>query len=220
MNTNFVRAWWIIGALLIGFLIGGFFFILNAKRTAIKEEVNIIPEAPENVEIPAPSLPSYKGDSIDNIGTDPIINTVSAATIEKYKKELTTLKDSLVKEPNNFDEWVQVGMIKKIFNNYSGARDAWEYACIVAPKNSIAYFNLGGLYGSYLHEFEKAELNYLRAIENDSKLAYLYLGLADFYWTFDVSKRDKADDIIRKGLEALPGDEALLQALQMYTSGK
>jgi tetratricopeptide (TPR) repeat protein len=221
---------WVAGTtfLFMGFFIGFLIFkrgMPPPSSTATAGSIMMPPPPPAPTVLsgpaggpPAPhTLPLYAGDSIENIGTDQFIKQVPADALARYQAELATLKNDLALHPNNFDEWLRLGVIKQFFNNFIGARDAWEYAVLVAPKNSTAYFNLGGLYGDYLHDFPKAEKDYLKAIENDPKLPYFYTGLADFYWTFDVSKKAQAADVIRRGLVALPDDPALLAALKIYT---
>lgn len=164
--------------------------------------------------------PSYTGDPIDNIGNDPFIRQVPADYLEKYKQELANFKKTLTENPGNAEAWARVGALKKFFNNYLGARDAWEYAKIVNPKFSIPYYNLGGLYAGYLRDNPKAEENYFKAIEIDPSLDYLYLGLADFYKVFYPEKADQAVEVIRLGLKEFPDNESLLKALKHYESVK
>lgn len=163
-----------------------------------------------------PSLPKYGGEPIDKIGNDSFIQQVPPDYLKKYKEELTELKKILTENPNNVEKWLRVGVIKKFFNNYNGARDVWEYAKIVNPKFSTSYYNLGGLYGGYLRNNLKAEENYLKAIEIDPQLSYLYLGLAELYSVFYPEKKYLADDVILRGLKELPDNESLLQALKQY----
>jgi len=162
-------------------------------------------------------LPLYTGDPIENIGNDPFIKMVPAAYLEKYKKELAELNDALINNKSDVDKWLRVGVIKKFFNNYLGARDAWEYAKLINPNHSTVYYNLGGLYSHYLRDYSKAEENYLKAIMIDPNLSYLYLGLADFYHTF-VGNTAKALETVKQGLLALPNDASLLKARDYYSS--
>jgi tetratricopeptide (TPR) repeat protein len=182
----------------------------------LEEDVEVDEEISGETEGTTVVFPPYIGDPIENIGNDSFIAQVPPASLLAYKTELAELKASLSKKPGNFDGWLRLGVIKKFFNNYTGARDAWEYANIIAPKNSSAYYNLGGLYGAYLKDFKKAEERYLTAIENDPKFSYLYVDFANFYWTFDISKKHLAKGVIEKGLVALPDDPSLLQALERY----
>jgi hypothetical protein len=159
-------------------------------------------------------VPPYKGEAIDEVGDDPIIKDYPVEIVESYKEELAELATELSENPFDFDNWVRVGVLKKFFRNFEGARQVWEYANIIAPVNSVAHSNLGDLYGFYLNEFEKAEENYLKAIEVDPQFSQFYIGLAEFYYTHD--RQPDAEDIINRGLETLPGDETLTMSLKRY----
>ena len=53
---------------------------------------------------------------------------------------------------------------------------------LVRPKNSLSFHNLGDLYGFYLKDSSKSELNYLQSIRNDPMNVDAYLNLTDLYW--------------------------------------
>ena len=96
------------------------------------------------------SLPRYAGQPIMTIGNDPIINQFPISVVEKQKTYLANLNTALQKNPYDFDSWMQVGNHKKFFNNYEGARDAWEYAKLLVPAQQLPYLNLANLYAYYL----------------------------------------------------------------------
>lgn len=157
---------------------------------------------------PEPSFPKYSGEPINYIGNDKIIADFPTEALAKQKKYLALLSDSLNVHPYNFDEWMQVGIHKKFFNNYNGAKDAWEYAKILQPRNPLPYLNLANLYAYYLRDLNKAEENYLAAINNDLNNIYgSYYVLANFYRDFGV--KDKALEYYQKTLQFNPFDEAV-----------
>ena len=162
------------------------------------------------------NLPRYRGDTIDNIGNDPFIRQVPTEKAEQYKAELSRLKNALTENPTDLESWLQVGLIKKLFNNYAGARDAWEYAKLINPKHSIAYYNLGDIYSGYLKDVNKAEENYLKAIEVDPALSQYYVTLALFYEFVYKEKTDLVDDVLVTGLQYAPFDESLRYQLIRY----
>ena len=138
--------------------------------------------------------------------------SIPAQIKENTVKEIERLKALLKQDSNLFNEWLDLGMLYKSFDDYEGAREAWEYASVIRPVNSLSFGNLGVLYGYYLKNPVLAEKNYLKAIENDPKLPYLYGQTADFYLEVALNPV-KARSILEKGLKAIPGDEGLLAAL-------
>jgi len=116
--------------------------------------------------------------------------------IENQIKENTGLLRS---DSNVFIPWISLGQLRKVIGDYEGARDAWEFVGIVHPKNALSFHNLGDLYGSYLRDFPKAEMNYLISIENDNANINAYLNLADLYWYGGY--KDKIADLLLAGIK-------------------
>ncbi len=185
----------------------------NATGTIVRE--NLPKENEAKTAGGNPALSAYQGEAIDVIGGDPAVKQTPAAYLEKYRQELSDWKIRLAKNPADLDGWLRVGVLKKFFNNYLGARDAWEYAKIVAPEGHIAYYNLGNLYGAYLNDFSRAEENYLEAVRL-SRLPYLYLNLADFYRVFYKEKSGLAETVLLEGIKNNPDDSGLKLALANY----
>ena len=144
------------------------------------------------------------------------ITFFSAYPEEQKEKISSQIKDILAllkQDASLFNEWLDLGLLRKAIGDYGGAREAWEYASAIRPQNSLSFSNLGVLYGYYLGNAALAEKNYLKGIENDPKLPYLYAQTADFY--LEVMKnKEKAKNILEKGLKEVPGDEALKAALE------
>ena len=155
------------------------------------------------------ALPPYNGEPIYILGNDlAVINALPKEVVEKQKSYLQELEISLNENPNNFDGWIAAGLHKKFFNNYSGARDAWEYAKLVSPDSSLSYLNLANLYGYYLNNLKKAEENYLLAIDRDPVNSYgSYYALANFYRDFGF--KEKAINYYKQVLDFSPNDESV-----------
>ncbi|MBI4118353.1 MAG: hypothetical protein HY455_02375 [Parcubacteria group bacterium] len=133
------------------------------------------------------------------------------AKVEMASK-INALVTSLKQDPTLFNVWVDLGLFLKEIEDYEGALEAWEYASAIRPNNSLSFGNLGVLYGYYLKNPVMAEKNYLKAIENDPKLPYLYTQTADFY--LEVMKApEKARAILKKGVAEIPGETGLQTAL-------
>jgi len=157
-----------------------------------------------------PVVEIYKGEKITEIGNDKFIKKIPEEIVMEYKKKLEEWEAVLKKNPMDVDAWISIGMIKKFFNNYAGARDAWEYAKYLNDGNSVVYYNLGNLYGSYLKDYKKAEENFLKAIELEDKNVNYYIGVADFYRNFYTEKKEKIKIILEEGIKQVPNDVSIL----------
>ncbi len=142
------------------------------------------------------------------------INFDDKILIETKIEEVKALikENSLAYEP-----WMNLATYLKMAGDLEGAGIIWEYVGILYPKNSTSFTNLGNLYGYYLNDIKKAEINYFKSIENDPNFSNLYLRLADFYREV-VGDLEKAKNILIKGLAVLPQDPSLLGSLEYVNS--
>lgn len=107
--------------------------------------------------------------------------------------------------------WINLGLQKKAQEDYEGARDAWEYASKIRPKNALSFHNLGMLYGYFLEDNAKAEQNFEQAIQNNPQEAFLYIGLFEFYRDV-VKDKEKARAVLERGIQAQTGYDDVLRA--------
>jgi len=162
------------------------------------------------------AIGNYQGEPLAEIGTDPIIEQMPPDALQAKKERLAELILRLKANPSDFDVWMELGLIKKFFNNYRGAVAVFEYARVLNPANAVVHYNLANLYGIYLRDYPKAEEYYRAAIERAYGLAYTYLGLAEFYRDFYKEKSNLVDDVLLAGLEVIPDDPNLLLNLAFY----
>ncbi len=119
-----------------------------------------------------------------------------------------------VKEnPDFFQGWLELGILKKNIGDFEGARDAWEYASVIRPANSVSFGNLGELYWRYLHQYLQAEMNWKMSIKNDPSNSGMYISLSGIYFYSMKEKNEFADDILMEGIEKNPQNRDLLKAL-------
>lgn len=156
----------------------------------------------------------YRGRPLDEVKfSQAVLQSMSierrnqiAADIRKYVK---MAKES----PEYITAWLQTAILKKAIEDYAGARDIWVYVTIARPHEVIAFLNLGDLYTNYLKDYSKAEKNYQNAIKAEPKNAMGYLGLSDLYIFFYKEKAGQAEQILKQGIAANPGDVNLQKAL-------
>lgn len=212
--------------LFLVFLATGYYFFIfkdkiqqefadsNDRNKELTNESLVYPKPKE-----AFSLPKYTGAPIGIISEDAIVSgTYSQETKFKLKNELSDIAEMLSYEPDNLENLLRAGVIKKFFGDYLGARDLWEYASLVRPKNSTSYANLAGLYALYISDFKKAEFNYKKAIENSPGDIYLYTGLADLYQNYALSEIvvEEVEKTIKTGLGANPENTTLILYLARF----
>ena len=161
-------------------------------------------------------LLQYTGQAMNYLGDPKIIAGYPKQFVDELQKRLNTAIEYIAKSPKEEVYWIELGMVKKQFDNYIGARDAWEYARLINNKNSIIYHNLGSLYALYLRDFEKAEKYYQTSVNLDRLSSQSYLALAEFYKDFYKEKSDLVDDVLLAGLGLLPHDANLVLNLAFY----
>ena len=159
-------------------------------------------------------VPPYSGRPIDEVRFG-VGFSAPQSVIAQKTNELNVLKTALEKNPFSINEWIAVGIVKKFFNDFEGARDAWEYVIVLYPKDPLAFENLGNLYALYLHDNAKAEYSYKKAIENNSIESSFYIALADFYKNF-LGDNSKAVDTLFSGLEKIKDVNLYLSIAGIY----
>lgn len=117
------------------------------------------------------------------------------------------------KNPLLYSSWLQIGVYKKTIGDYIGARDAWEYAALLAPQEFVPHYDLGQLYWHNIPDYLKAEAKFKAAIALKIKDASSYKALSDLYLYSYKGKAGLADDVLLDGLKAMPNDINLLKAL-------
>lgn len=168
-----------------------------------KVEVVSIPTAStDNPKIPVPGL---NRKIVFSKNTSDEAKSIITEKINKIVEELK--KNSSLPQ-----DWISLGLYRKVAGDYEGARDAWEYAGAVSPENSVSFRNLGDLYGYYLNDSKKAEENLLKAIENDPNQIEYYFKITEFYKNV-LNDMDKARQIVQQGIAANPASEELKSLL-------
>lgn len=158
----------------------------------------------------------YKGQALSFLAGLEALSKYPTEFVEAYKDRLSNAIAMIKESPNDSVYWIEIGLVKKTFDNYIGARDAWNYATVLDPKNSVIYHNLGNLYALYLKDVTKAEKNYKLSLALDPMSAQPYLTLADFYKDFYPGKANLAEGVLLEGLNMLPNDGNLILNLALY----
>ncbi|MDP3784770.1 MAG: tetratricopeptide repeat protein [bacterium] len=118
----------------------------------------------------------------------------------------------LKENPELSSHWIDLGLYRKLIGDFEGAREAWEYAARLRPKEGLAFHNLGDLYGLHLKNPQKAEENYLKAIALQPDQTFFYEKLYEFY-RFTKKDETKAREILEKGIARNPDSSLRLRWL-------
>lgn len=181
---------------------GAYFLFANkAGERPLSEGESIVTEDGATV-----TLTKIKPPSLDRPIVFPAATPPDVA--EKQRLYIENLIAELEKDPGVFIKWVDLGLQWQALQDYEGAQEAWEYATALQPENSVAYGNLGNLYGYYLKDSKKAEENFLTALKNGPAEIYLYFQTADFYVQV-IKDKNKAIAIVEEGIKRNPGSKEL-----------
>lgn len=192
-------------------------FVVGSESKSLSEPaVNpIAPPAPKISKPPASRLAAYAGRDPGEIRPVPEeVKLFTDAQKEQLYAAVAMHARAVVADPGYFNGWIQIGILKKTIGDFEGARDAWEYAGVIEPANSLSFANLGELYWRYLHEYGKAEQNLKLSIAHKPNDLQTYATLAELYHYSMAEKKDQAPQVLLDGIAANPGgSETLMRRL-------
>jgi len=162
------------------------------------------------------TLGGYHGEPVEKIGHDSMIKQLPPELLAMRKNQLAELSAKLSENPNQAEVWMNVGLVKKFFNNYQGAVQAYEYAAVLRPMDPLIHYNLGNLYGAYLKDYSKAEAEFIQARDFGLSLPYTHLALAGFYHDFYKDKISQVEPVLLEGLRNIPNDANMMLNLALY----
>jgi len=124
-------------------------------------------------------------------------------SLDDLNKQYRELK----KGDHIYIRWVNIGILKKRFRDFSGAETAWQNAVSINPDLALAYGNLADLYLYFLKNDQKAEENYKKALSLDSSNYTYYFGLCALYRYNQTDKRNLIEGIMLDGVQKNLGTE-------------
>jgi len=140
--------------------------------------------------------------------------------VETINKAFNAAVESLKTDPDSFNDWITIGILKKQVNDFEGARAVWEKMALINPSSSLPLYNLANLYADFLSDADKAESYYLRALQNSPQDANIYTNLASLYKNKLKDKEGDVESLILKGLENTNNHPTLLAFLGAYFEEK
>ncbi|MDD2807001.1 MAG: hypothetical protein PHW95_00570 [Patescibacteria group bacterium] len=144
--------------------------------------------------------------------------TLPQKTKDAYVAQFNKTKEELLQNPDLFNQWMDLAMIKKQFGDYQGAEEIWLHASDLRPKNSLSYSNLADLYTNFLKDYDKALPNYQSAIANSIgepiNVSYVR-NFFDFYY-YNLNDQAKAEQVLLQGEENNPKNIDMMILLASY----
>lgn len=163
---------------------------------------------------PSESKPPYTGRDPGEFRPVPEeVKLFTEAQREQLRATLQSHANAVKKDSAYFSGWIQVGLLKKTIGDFQGAADAWEYAGVIQPLNSLSFANLGELYWRYIPNFPRSEANLKTSIKHKADDLQTYTTLAELYHYSYKEKYELADDVLLDGLKANPGSDTLMRRL-------
>ncbi|MBI5816845.1 MAG: hypothetical protein HZB09_00250 [Candidatus Yonathbacteria bacterium] len=126
------------------------------------------------------------------------------------------LSDNLKKDSSQWNDWLELGIQRKVAGDYEGAREIWEYAAVLAPESYVPWNNLGDLYAHYLKDYSKAEQNFKKALILKPDYIGGYRALYELYRYSYKEKANLAPQILKDGLAKNPKSTDLMVLLAQY----
>ncbi|MFC1700730.1 tetratricopeptide repeat protein [Patescibacteria group bacterium] len=129
---------------------------------------------------------------------------VLEASLTDLNKQYEKLND--VTDKYTYIRWINIGIIKKRFNDYAGTEEAWKKAIEYNPDQGLAYGNLADMYLFDLGEYEKAEEYYKKVLSMRTDNFNYYYGLAALYRYNMTEKADEIEGLMISGAENTPSE--------------
>lgn len=213
---------------ILAFLVGAAVISYNYQNNADPGSAQIKPGGAVSSATPATSqtaatpkeATAYHGQALEFLGEPAVLAKYPPEYVAAKRKQLASVVELIKKSPLEIVNWMDLGLIKKNFDNFTGSRDAWEYVAVLNPKDALNYYNLGNLYSAYLHNLARAERAYLMALQLEHGSEYTILGLADFYKDFYQQKSDEAEAVLLAGLKQIPNSSIIALDLALYYQNK
>lgn len=141
---------------------------------------------------------------------------LSAEQAHLFQQRFDETKKRLQENPDSFNDWLYLGVLKKGVGDYEGARDVWLYGAEIRPKSSTPFANLADLYAYFLNEPAKAEEALKKAIANDPNDYNFLLSLADLYRYKMPGREALAEQTLLEAVQKFPDNPNVIAPLASY----
>lgn len=134
----------------------------------------------------------------------PIVFTVqySDAVKAALKTGIESIEKKIKAGDASFENWNMLATYRKQTGDYASALEIWTYLSHQYSTNSVVFINRANLYGYYLHDNAKAEVDFKKSIVNGPTEYQAYYQSILFYRdvTKDLVKARAVLDVAKKHL--------------------
>lgn len=227
MNRKYLSLIFIIAIIVAGaFFIAGDLFKKQSETPLVSEELKEVANNLEN-KVPSPATETNGSVPIKTAKLPlppalgrPINVSTSISGLEKDEviEQIKHFEASLINKPENFNEWIQLGNLRKAIGDYFGAVEYWNYASLLQPTYHVPLNNLGNLYQYTLNDMTKAEEYFKKMIEVSPKSEDSYKNLFELYTISYKEKENLAIGILEEGIKNVTHNGNLKMMLENYSS--
>lgn len=136
--------------------------------------------------------------------------------IKYYEDKFNEVKASLQESPDDYSNWLYLGILKKGVGDYEGARDCYLYVIQIKPEISNSYANLADLYANFLNEPQKGLAMMQKALELDPNDVNFYLALAEIYRYRLPGQESMYETVMLDAIQGFPNNPNLIAPLALY----
>ncbi len=131
---------------------------------------------------------------------------ISTEDQETFRKRFDEQKTNVQANPDDFNSWMALGLVKKQVGDYKGAEQVWLKATELRPNNSISFANLADLYANFLNDYDRADAAFQTSVVNskgDFVNASFYRSYIDFLIDYRKDLK-RAEEVIMQSLQDNP----------------
>lgn len=132
------------------------------------------------------------------------------------QKKIADLQAALQKNSLDLTAWLNLGAMRKLAGDFTGAETDWKFVMQASPQNTAAFWNLGDLYMNFLKNYPKAESAFKSVISIDPASSDAYRQLYQLYTDFYKQGTGAAEGILKQGVAANPDSVDLQVMLARY----
>lgn len=137
---------------------------------------------------------------------------IKTAVLSQMNKTIEALKANNA----DFNSWIMLGVHRKTIGDYEGAKEAWDYAKLLAPNEVVSYNNLADLYHYYLKDYKKSEENWKKVVALKPDYIQGYRGLVELYKYSMTSNLGETPVVLKVGISKNPDSIDLKVMLARY----